>query len=345
MKPAQTVLPRWRGFDLVEMLRSDAEVGRPAGLFQEHDFRWIADWGFDFVRLPLCYRLWIKSREHEISPSDAFEIREEALLEVDRAVRLGKEYGLHVCLCFHWAPGYRVGEYAKEPFSLWKDERGLEAFCFHWRLFAERYKGIPSGELSFNLVNEPRQPSEDRMTRADHERVVRAGAAAIRGADPGRLIIADGVQWGNTPCPELADLGIAQSCRGYKPRGISHYNAPNEKRAFPLPTWPGAPEAPNGPGWDRKRLEDHYESWAALARQGVGVHCGECGAFNNTPHEPFLRWLRDVLGVLKGLGIGYALWNFRGSWGVLDSGRQDAAYEDWHGHQLDRKLLELLREC
>jgi len=27
---------------------------------------------------------------------------------------------------------------------------------------------------------------------------------------------------------------------------------------------------------------------------------------------------------------------------VLDSGRSDVAYEDWHGHKLDRKFLNLL---
>jgi len=344
MKPVQTVLPRWRGFNLIEMIRSDAEIGRPGGLFQEEDFQWVAELGFDFVRLPLCYRLWIKNREHEIAPTDAFDIREEALAEVDRGVSLGRQYGLHVCLCFHWAPGYRVGSYAKEPFSLWKDAQALEAFCFHWRLFAERYKGFPSNELSFNLVNEPHRPTEDRMTRADHERVVRAAVAAIREVDPERLIIADGVHWANTPCPELADLGIAQSCRGYRPRGISHYNGPNEKRKFPVPIWPGAPDSPNGPGWNRKQLEEHYEPWADLARQGIGVHCGECGAFHATPHGPLLRWMRDLLDILRGHGTGYALWNFRGPFGVINSCREDVTYESWRGHKLDRELLELLRE-
>ena len=41
---------------------------------------------------------------------------------------------------------------------------------------------------------------------------------------------------------------------------------------------------------------------------------------------------------------GWALWNFRGSFGILDSGREDIRYEDWHGHKLDRQLLELLRK-
>jgi len=181
------------------------------------------------------------------------------------------------------------------------------------------------------------------MTRADHEHVVRAAVAAIREVDPDRLIIADGVRWANIPCPELADLGIAQSCRGYRPRGISHYNAPNEKRAFPVPTWPGAVDVPTGAGWDRERLEIHYEPWVELARRGIGVLCGECGAFNRAPHEPFLRWFRDVLDILTGHGIGYAGWNFRGAWGIMDSKREDVAYEDWYGHSLDRKLLSLLQ--
>ena len=48
--------------------------------------------------------------------------------------------------------------------------------------------------------------------------------------------------------------------------------------------------------------------------------------------------------ILKSHGIGYALWNFRGSFGILDSGRTDIALEDWHGHKLDRRLLTLLQD-
>jgi len=35
--------------------------------------------------------------------------------------------------------------------------------------------------------------------------------------------------------------------------------------------------------------------------------------------------------------------SFRGSFGVLDSGRKDVAYEDFRGHKLDREMLDLLR--
>lgn len=334
---AQTGLPRWRGFNLLEMFHSKSD-----GDFREDDFRWIADWGFDFVRLPMCYLLWIEG-------DDVLNIRESGLGKIDRAVRLGQRYHLHVCLNFHRAPGYSVNREREEPFNLWKDAAALDAFCFHWAALAGRYRGISSDELSFNLVNEPRTPSEGHMTRADHERVVRAAVRAIRAIDPDRLIIADGLSWGQAPCPELADLGIAQSTRAYAPSGVSHYRASwVGGEDWPEPSWPGGLNRPNaksgGDPWDRERLEKHYEPWADLSRQGVGVHCGEGGAFNQTPHDVFLRWFRDVLEILTACGIGYALWNFQGSFGILDSDRHDVDYEEWHGHKLDRELLKLLQE-
>ena len=76
----------------------------------------------------------------------------------------------------------------------------------------------------------------------------------------------------------------------------------------------------------------------------VGVHCGECGCWNQTPHAVFLAWFGDVLDILTSNGIGYALWQFDGDFGLLNSGRADVAYENWHGQKLDRKLLELLKK-
>jgi len=38
------------------------------------------------------------------------------------------------------------------------------------------------------------------------------------------------------------------------------------------------------------------------------------------------------------------MWNFRGGFGILDSERADVQYEDFKGHKLDRKMLELIKE-
>ncbi len=89
-------------------------------------------------------------------------------------------------------------------------------------------------------------------------------------------------------------------------------------------------------------LEDFYKPWIDLAKQGVGVHCGEGGAWRRTPHDVFIAWFTDVTDILFSNNIGIALWNFIGDFGILDSNRSDVEYEDWNGHKLDRKLLNLI---
>ena len=57
----QTVFPRWRGFNLLGMFCSESSENRDfrsPGYYVEEDFKMISDWGFDFVRLPLSYRIW-----------------------------------------------------------------------------------------------------------------------------------------------------------------------------------------------------------------------------------------------------------------------------------------------
>jgi hypothetical protein len=92
----------------------------------------------------------------------------------------------------------------------------------------------------------------------------------------------------------------------------------------------------------KEQLEAYYKPWIELKNKGVGVHCGECGCWNKTPHEVFLSWFGDVLDILTSNEIGYALWNFRGDFGILDSGRTNVKYENWYGHNLDREFLNLL---
>lgn len=156
------------------------------------------------------------------------------------------------------------------------------------------------------------------------------------------MIIADGVSFGNRPVPQLSDSGVVQSCRAYLPMQISHYRADWVRGMDPVePAWPLT--LPSGETWDREVLVQHYSEWAALIEKGAGVHCGEGGAFLHTPHRVVLDWFADVLSVLTEFGIGYALWNFMGAFGILDSGREDVQSEDWYGHKLDRELLKLLQ--
>ena len=67
------------------------------------------------------------------------------------------------------------------------------------------------------------------------------------------------------------------------------------------------------------------------------------GCYKHTPPDVVLAWFEDTLSVLGDLHSGWALWNFRGPFGVLDTERAGTKYEDWHGHKLDRQLLTLLQ--
>ena len=71
----------------------------------------------------------------------------------------------------------------------------------------------------------------------------------------------------------------------------------------------------------------------------------ECGCYNKTPHPVFLAWFKDVVEVLSEHDIGFGLWEMIGDFGILNSERADVDYEDWHGYQLDRKLLTLLQQA
>ena len=43
-----------RGFNLQGMRRAGPNVG-----FKEEHFKWMKEWGFNFVRMPLDYRCWV----------------------------------------------------------------------------------------------------------------------------------------------------------------------------------------------------------------------------------------------------------------------------------------------
>ena len=477
-EPSWSKLPCWRGFNLLEKFSK----GWSNGKFKEEDFKLISSLGFNFVRLPMDYRTWIKD-------GNILKFDEAVMKEIDQAVEWGVKYDIHVCINFHRAPGYTVNS-PKEPKDLWTD-RGIQKVCAkHWAYFAKRYKNIPNRNLSFNLFNEP--SGIDSRTYA---KVVEIMVKAVRGEDPDRLIIADGLNYGRIPVPELIPLKIAQATRGYEPFGLTHYKASwvQGSDQWPLPVWPPnrinnmiyGPLKPDfqtawafngnfpkktvltvhvdivstasrlvvkadgkivgekiftpGPGegeWKRvdfkpewgiyqnvydrdysfelpdqaKQIEisniegdwlnfksikislpgergtkeftmlpsnfdwgvrqsaiafdpaggeapfkssesydgtalwnELYKPWKDLEAQGVGVMVGEWGAFNRTPHDVVLRWMKDLLAVWKDAGWGWALWNFDGSFGILDSGRSDTAYGELEGRKVDNAMLGLLQ--
>ena len=339
-----TRIPHWRGFNLQGKF---AMPDRPyeGRAFEEFDFATMVEWGFNFARLPLSYWVW-GSRD------DWSTIREEPLKEIDRAIELGRQYEIHINLNFHRIPGYCINLRELEPADLFSGtkaqrDKAMAAAVFHWKAFARRYKGIPNRRLSFDLINEPpRMRSYEGYLEERYVEIVKALVTAIREEDPNRLIFADGMDIGQLPVLGIVDLGLVQSTRGYKPKAVTHYTASwvpkGEFETMNPPIWPLKDD--QGQTWDRDRLKREYiDNYRPLIDKGVQIHVGEWGCFNKTPHAVTLAWMEDCLSLWKEVGWGNAMWNLRGAFGVLDSERADVQYEDFKGHKLDRKMLELVR--
>jgi endoglucanase len=328
---------KYRGFNLLAKFSGQG----PRRKFDEEDFEIMAEWGFDFARIPMSYWNWS-------SKDNWFDIDEEIFEDIDEAIELGRRYNIHINLNMHRVPGYCINGRELEPCDLFEDspenmKRALDAAVFHWQKFAERYRGIPNAQLSFDLINEPPHMRDEKR----YIEVITELVNGILEKDPGRLIVADGKDVGRTPVYGIIDLGLVQSTRGYDPMSVSHYKATWVPKAafqtFKIPTWPLTGD--DGKIWDKTALKTLLiDTWKPLVDRGVQVHVGEWGCYNKTPHHVALKWMRDMLSLWKEVGWGHAMWNLKGDFGPLNSSRTDVKYEKFRGHQLDREMLELLKE-
>jgi hypothetical protein len=182
------------------------------------------------------------------------------------------------------------------------------------------------------------------MTRENHAALIRCTVAAIHQMDADRRIVIDGLGGGYLAMPELADLNVTHSGRGYHPMPISQHKAIwwADHVHAPMPKYPGLRW--QGRTWNRAALREAYRSWRNVERRGAKIHIGEFGCFKHTPNEIAMRWLTDLLSVFREFSWGYALWNFRGPFGIVEHGRPGVKLESISGYNVDRALLELLLE-
>ena len=200
--------------------------------FQEEEFIIVKDLGFNFVRLPLDYRTYTQSGNWNV-------FLEDEIAEIDKAVEWGKKYGVHVCICLHRAPGYCVNPSelpANQNLDLWTNNSAQEAFVNHWAYFAKRYKDLPYDELSFNLVNEPRD-----MDEATYVNVMQKAINKIQSINPDRVIFVDGLNYGRKTMLSLKNAkNIIQAIHVYDPFTLTHYKASwvEGSDTWPVPFWP-----------------------------------------------------------------------------------------------------------
>ena len=294
--------PPWYGFNLLEYFSTDPDwmkyfPYKNDGMLLEDDFRWIRDWGFNWVRLPMDYRFW--------TAPDLFTINEKQIEPVDRAIRLQEI----------WNPRERVSPscaglmhsrhdrhetsraWGSRPqkTDVFTDQHTFDAFVHQWTFFADRYKGIPSQRLSFNLVNEPivlpnaaelaelqkHRPvktadlfSPERLQRhaKDYTRLAKATADAIRVHDPERLVVSDGYPGGGFA--DSRSLRHGDAAKLPDPIRVSRHNCEWARGILtgsePVPTWP-LKDDKGKVSCDRQTLERTFHPWADLPAQGVPI--------------------------------------------------------------------------
>ncbi|MEE0946743.1 MAG: cellulase family glycosylhydrolase [Acutalibacteraceae bacterium] len=341
----QKEIPRYKGFNIIDLFISETSVWFDKtrhGFIKEVDFKRLSEWGFNYVRVPVSYRIWSTAQ-------DPYTIDENKLAELDKAVEYAEKYNLHINLGFHRIPGYCINddEPVKEPYNLWESEEALKAAVFQWQFIAERYKHIDSQRLSFNILNEPKWDLAEW-------KVVKVTAAlvnAIREISPDRTLHIDGIHSGSFPCTSYmrADVeNCVYTCRGYQPASLTHYKVEGMPESDTPPLWPNEIQMLHNTKniWNKAKIDQYFDLWAALSNvYKRGVICGEWGCYNKTPHGTFLSWAEDMLTSMKERNIGFSYWCMRGHFGIINSERSDVEYEVLeNGDKLDRKLLELLQK-
>ncbi len=297
--------------------------------FTEEDVTLIDRLGYDHVRLPVDEeQLWDESGRPE----------EEAFALLDAALDWCAARGLPVIVDLHILRSHHFNE-AEKP--LWTDPKERERFVEIWRQLSDRLKGRPNDQVAYELMNEAVADDPE-----DWNRLLARAFDAVREREPERTIVIGSNKWQQVETfdqlriPE-GDPNILLSFHFYTPMALTHYGASWTKVGeYEGPVrYPGevvteadlaglpddlvsAIRDGRGLYFDRTVLEEKLAKPLALAREtGLPLYCGEWGALPSTPRADRLRWYRDFRSVLEKNGIGWAHWDYKGGFGVVDGDR------------------------
>ena len=330
--PAGRLAHLQRGINLSDWF---AQVSDPAGYTKEHfdtaitahDLDLIQAMGFDHVRLSVDPRPMFRARQ-------ADQIAPESLGYLDAALKMILDRGLAA----------EIDIFADEEFKakLASDDEFVEQFADFWRALARHYSTLDADRVFFEILNEPE--GRDRYRWYGVEAKL---AAAIREGAPRHTIIATGAHWSDDDdlvfLEPLRDPNVIYAFHFYESHIFTHQGATwssnywHSLKGVPYPSDPdnvqaAAAELPDAvhrlavvryglDRWNAARIDAEVGQVAAWAEQrGVPVICNEFGVYrkNAEPKDRF-AWLTDVRTALEKHGIGWAMWEYHGGFGVVTS--------------------------
>jgi len=290
------------------------------------DIALMARLGFDNVRLS------IDPAPLDQYPHGADGFNDEFLGRIDRAVDGMIANGLAVQIDVHPEDGYKQ--------QLRSSDDAVDRFVMLWRRLAAHFAVRNPDMVFFEILNEPEV--NDRYRWAGIQQRV---AAAIRESAPQNTIIATGANYSDISellvLQPLADGNVIYNFHYYEPHEFTHQGA-----GWGVPWWSythGIPYPPTDssmqaalaqvpdPGyrftlenywldhWDARRIRLQVDAAAAWAHQyNVPLIVNEFGAYRETT-DPVSRanWIRDARTAFEADGIGWTMWDYRGSFGVV----------------------------
>ena len=155
------------------------------------DIRFIKSVGFNTVRIPLHYRLFMTDQGEMKARAGRCSIAcwMGARIWPFRHRRLHAAPGGQTGINHDDGPGYPLTFYVP---------RDRELTVKLWRAIAQRYSGDPA-ILGYDILNEPIAPYHDTATlNMRLEPFYRQVTQAIREVDPGRIVILAGGQWSSS---------------------------------------------------------------------------------------------------------------------------------------------------
>lgn len=218
-------------------------------------------------------------------------------------------------------------------------ESGVTQFEMLWRVLARHFAGRDPERFFFELMNESETADPYRWLGIQ-SRV----AAAIRQIAPNHTILASGAHFDSLPdlieTQPIVDPNVIYTFHYYEPYQFTHQGAtwgsaewPDYKNV-PYPATAAQIAAINAgipsdnaryqlfvygvSDWNAQGIADRLQFAAAWGREhGVPVICNEFGAYRDTaPADSRTRYLHDVRTGLEGAGIGWAMWDWSGNFGL-----------------------------
>ncbi len=155
------------------------------------DIKFVKDCGFNSVRVPFNYRLFVLEGPENKWINTGFEM-------LDRVIEWCEKENIYVILDMHCAPGGQTGDNIDDSFGypfLMVDDYAQDLITRIWERIAERYKDRKI-VLGYDLMNEPiAHYFEDENLGVNLEPLYKKITSAIRKVDSNHIIILGGARW------------------------------------------------------------------------------------------------------------------------------------------------------